>query len=88
MLSKGAHNVSQKFPGANSISFNDQHMKELNCRKTVVCEKTDGVRVFLCEFVHLMPNKQVRVAWYVIDRMYSIHQVMHVYDLPPQPRFP
>ena len=44
-------NVLSTFPGANSISFNDSHMTELNCRKTVVCEKTDGVRFFLCELL-------------------------------------
>ena len=54
---KNTGNASVKFPGANSISFNDEHMRELNCRKTIVCEKTDGVRQFLCELIVVGANK-------------------------------
>ena len=48
--------INERFPGANSISFMVEHLKEVNCRKTVVCEKTDGVRFFLCEVNKMMQN--------------------------------
>ena len=41
--------VFTNFPGANSISFDYSNMQTIQSRKTVVCEKTDGVRFFLCE---------------------------------------
>ena len=41
--------VFNNFPGANSISFDCSNMQTIQSRKTVVCEKTDGVRFFLCE---------------------------------------
>ena len=59
IIRKGVDNVIDKFPGANSISFNIGHMSELNYKKTVVCEKTDGVRFFLCE---VLVRKQNGIA--------------------------
>ena len=89
VISRGVNSVHSKFPGANSISFRDAHMKELNCRKTVVCEKTDGVRFFLCELLRRLPNNQVQSYWLLVDRMYAVRQVVLKYDSPsPLPHLP
>ena len=52
-----------QFPGANSISFMEKHMYFLQARKTVVCEKSDGVRFFLCEVFFRDKNGQWFGKW-------------------------
>ena len=80
-LERQVGNITQRFPGANSVSFMFEHMKEVNCRKTVVCEKTDGVRYFLCEVLKKMPNGQIKNMWLIVDRKYEIRQVSLKFDL-------
>ena len=58
-----------------------EHMKEVNCRKTVVCEKTDGVRFFLCEVLKKMPGGKLANMWLVVDRKYEVRQVSLKFDL-------
>jgi hypothetical protein len=41
----------QKFPGAQPISFGLENLMDLQRTKTIVCEKTDGMRFFLLEAV-------------------------------------
>lgn len=83
VLRRHTDKVHNYFPGANSISFRDEHMTELNLRKTVVCEKTDGVRYFLCELVTRSTSNQFKSTWLLIDRRYTVRQVSVKYDLPP-----
>ena len=80
-LTHGISYINQRFPGANSISFKDEHMSQLNCRKTVVCEKTDGVRYFLCEVIKKHANNRVEIIWLLVDRRYEMRQVALKYDL-------
>ena len=56
-------------------------MSQLNCRKTVVCEKTDGVRYFLCEVIKKYANNRVEIIWLLVDRRYEMRQVALKYDL-------
>jgi len=60
-----------------------KHMGVLNVRKTIVCEKTDGVRFFLCEILKKLDSGQVQTIWLVIDRKYSVRQVSLKVDLAP-----
>ena len=85
VLRRHTDRVREYFPGANSISFEGKHMTELNLRKTVVCEKTDGVRYFLCELVTRSSStttNQFKSTWLLIDRRYTVRQVSVKYDLP------
>ena len=50
----------------------------LNCRKTVVCEKTDGVRYFLCEMVKIVQkgaSSASETIWLLVDRKYEVRRV-------------
>ena len=51
LLGKKKDGVKQSFPGANSITFMSDNIKTIQLKKTIVCEKTDGVRYFLVEVV-------------------------------------
>ena len=83
-LERQVDNIPTRFPGANSISFMNEHLMELNCNKTVVCEKTDGVRFFLCEVLKKLPNQQIASMWLVVDRKYEVRQVSLKFDLDQQ----
>ena len=62
-----------------------EYLKEVNCRKTVVCEKTDGVRFFLCEMIRKVPNQpHVDSMWLLVDRKYVVRQVSLRFDLDSQ----
>lgn len=39
----------QRFPGAQPISFGLDNLKTLQMQKTLVCEKTDGMRFLMLE---------------------------------------
>ena len=87
-LAKHCNGVPDMFPGANSISFNIQHMTDLQRNQSVVTEKTDGVRFFLCEMLRMQPNRQIEIAWYLIDRMYTIRKVSPRFYLPQELKMP
>ena len=53
-------------------------------RKTVVCEKTDGVRFFLCEVSYWSKGVLMPSIWLMIDREYNFRQVAPNFDDPPQ----
>lgn len=44
-------NYIKNFPGAQVVSFTMDHLMEIQCQKTIVCEKTDGVRFWLVELM-------------------------------------
>jgi hypothetical protein len=57
--------AKQKFPGAQPVSFQEDHIYSLQRGEHVVCEKSDGQRYFLVETVN--PDEM-----YIIDRKYKI----------------
>lgn len=67
---------AQKFPGSNPVSFSDVHMYRMQHTQTVVCEKSDGVRFFLCEVM-----KNGTSTWLLIDRSYYFRQVSPSFDM-------
>jgi hypothetical protein len=54
------------FPGSQPVSFSQEHMMDLQTVETIVCEKSDGVRFFLCEVLH-----KEQITWFLIDRSFS-----------------
>ena len=73
--------VVKNFPGANSISFDYSNMQTIQSRKTVVCEKTDGVRFFLCEVAEFRKGVQHESIWLLIDREYNFRRVIPNFDI-------
>lgn len=65
-----------KFPGANPKSFNEDYMFKLQQCETIVCEKSDGVRYFLCECV-----TKAQTYWLLIDRNYTFRQASPSFDM-------
>ena len=56
-------NALHKFPGAQPVSFQENHCDMLQDVQTLVCEKTDGVRFFLIE--------TDTGIFYTVDRKYQ-----------------
>ena len=67
--------VIKNFPGANSVSFNNDSMQIIQSRKTVVCEKTDGVRFFFCEVAVWKKERMDKPLFLIVDREYNFRQV-------------
>lgn len=64
---------SERFPGAQPVSFAKRHIEELKQQDYYLCEKTDGVRCLMYILVH-----QGHEAIYLIDRK---NEYYHVKDL-------
>jgi len=65
-------NFFEKFPGAQPVSFDFDDIMKIQERKTIVCEKTDGMRYLLCEIAMGDQN-----LIFLIDRNYKFKQVWH-----------
>ena len=63
----GRCDANNKFPGAQPVSFQQEHLETIQDKQTLVCEKTDGVRFFLVE--------TVTHFFFLVDRMNEIKQV-------------
>jgi len=75
VLNKFANiDAEERFPGAQPKSFNEEHIGQIQMEKTIVCEKTDGVRYFLLETANS--------EWFLVNRQYEFRQVLPNYDLP------
>ena len=73
--------VIRNFPGANSISFDYNNMQTIQSRKTVVCEKTDGVRFFLCEVAVWKKERMDQPIFLLVDREYNFRRVLPTFDI-------
>ena len=58
--------VMNKFPGAQPISFMQEHMFKLQTSEFLVLEKSDGLRYLLVETLN--PDQM-----FLIDRKYKMH---------------
>lgn len=74
-------NFEDRFPGAQPISFSHDNLKTIQMNKTLVCEKTDGMRFLLLEVLIGQQN----VMTFLIDRQYNFRMVSHLYHSTPVP---
>jgi len=51
-------------------------MTQIQIKETIVCEKSDGVRYFLCELV--VRNQP---SWVLVDRSYDFRNVALSFDM-------
>ena len=73
-MAKRKDGVKATFPGANSVTFMVNHINDIQLNKTIVCEKTDGVRYFLIEVVvkPSIAGQMPQSKWLIVDRNYTI----------------
>ena len=65
---------SDKFPGAQPVSFAKRHIEELRRQDYYVCEKTDGIRCLMYILVH-----EGQEVTYLIDRKNDYYHVAHLH---------